>query len=589
MPSRAFNLGETVPVRVRIPLGSPYERVVLRSMTDGEVRTVPAVLTDKSDQDEWYEAPLLLHNPVTRYRFMLITGDETFDWLNGTGVWSYDVSDAFDFTITTYGAAPDWARESVVYEIFPDRFARSAEADHREVPDWAVPTPWDQTPEAGRDSVYELYGGDLAGIEDNLGYLADLGVRALYLTPIFPARSAHRYDASTFDEIDPLLGGDQAFTSLTTAAHERGMRIVGDLTTNHTGDSHEWFVQAGSSTSPADFYLWHAPGDHVSWQGVSSLPKLNWSSPGLRERFIDGPGSVVGRWLQSPYNLDGWRIDVANMTGRYRDQDLAHEVARTIRATIASIRPDGVLVAEHMHDASEDLRGDGWQSAMNYAGFTRPVWNWLAAPGNTLNYLDLPIAIPRRGGREIARTIREISARLPWQVAANQWNNLGSHDTPRLLTILGADEHLMEIAAGLLMTYLGVPMIFAGDEWGATGTNGEHGRRTMPWNDLTTSDHPLRRRYRDLIHLRNEHRALQHGGLRWVFQEDDALAYLRETREETILVLASRAPWAGAQLPPLRGLEEAQLIYGTTDLIGHGTTWRLPPDGPNFAVWKLPT
>jgi glycosidase len=155
---------------------------------------------------------------------------------------------------------------------------------------------------------------------------------------------------------------------------------MGDLTTNHTGDAHEWFVaaRADPSSPEAGFYFFDEhPDRYASWLGVASLPKLDQSSPELRRRLYDGPGSVVARWLEA--GLDAWRIDVANMTGRHGAQDLAHDVARTLVATARAARPDVWVLAEHGHDATGDLRGDGWHGTMDYAGFTRPVWTWLAA------------------------------------------------------------------------------------------------------------------------------------------------------------------------------------------------------------------
>ena len=201
----------------------------------------------------------------------------------------------------------------------------------------------------------------------------------LYLTPVFPARSNHRYDASTFDHVDPVLGGDEAFAALVEAAHARGLRVMGDLTTNHTGDAHEWFLaaRADAASPEAGFYSFDEhPERYASWLGVTSLPKLDQSSPELRARLYDGPGSVVARWLEA--GLDAWRIDVANMTGRAGAQDLAHDVARTLVATARAVRPDAWVLAEHGHDAGGDLQGDGWHGTMDYAGFTRPVWTWLA-------------------------------------------------------------------------------------------------------------------------------------------------------------------------------------------------------------------
>ncbi|PPK98470.1 alpha-glucosidase [Kineococcus xinjiangensis] len=591
VPRLPSALGETVRLRVRVPRSSPYAGVALRWVTDGEAAAETATVVAEDESDTWYEAQLPFENPVTRYRFVLLRADGGFDWLNGSGVHSYDPPDTFDFALTRFGTPPQWARAGVVYQIFPDRFARSADADARPVPAWAQPQPWDAEPAArGHLTSRQFYGGDLRGIEEHLDHLAELGVGTVYLTPVFPARSCHRYDAASFDEVDPLLGGDEALASLSAALHERGMRLVGDLTTNHTGDAHEWFTaaRADARSVEAGYYLWRShPDDYVSWLGVPSLPKLDWSSPELRKRFADGADSVVARWLQPPVSLDGWRIDVANMTGRHRDTDLAHDVARTVRGTMEAVRPDGLVVGELMHDGTADLTGDGWHAGMNYAGFTRPVWTWLAAPDNGVGYLGMPVTIPRRSGEDSARAMREFSAMVPWQVATSQWNSLDSHDTPRLLTLL-RDEALVEVAVGLQMTYPGTPVVYAGDEWGLQGETGEHGRVPMPWDDPARRDPRLHELYRELIALRNDHPALQEGGMRWLLVSQDALAYLREDESESLLVLAARAEWEGAELPAdLPGLDSAVLLRGGPDLQRDGTAVRLPGTGPALSVWRL--
>ena len=218
------------------------------------------------------------------------------------------MADADDFVLTTDPGGPEWHLGSVAYEIFPDRFASSGTT--ADAPAWAVPRNWDEPPTGrGKETQFELYGGDLGGIEARLEHVEKLGANMLYLTPFFPAGSTHRYDASSFEHVDPLLGGDEALRSLVRAAHGRGIRVVGDLTLNHSGVGHEWF------TNERDFYFFDEklPSGYASWLGIGSLPKLNWSSALLRERMQE----VAKRWLD--VGLDGWRIDVANMTGRHRD------------------------------------------------------------------------------------------------------------------------------------------------------------------------------------------------------------------------------------------------------------------------------
>jgi alpha-glucosidase len=334
------------------------------------------VLDRVDEHERWYVAEVEVHNPVANYRFLL---DEPggYRWVNGQGLHERDVPDASDFRVTVHPPAPAWAPDSVVYQVFPDRFATSGL--DQPFPEWAIPAAWDDEPLASGPGVgQQLYRGDLRGIEQRLDHLERLGVDVLYLTPVFPGRSNHRYDASTFDHVDPVLGGDEAFASLSAAVHARGMRLMGDITTNHTGVGHEWFrrAQADRASEEATFYYWTEDG-YVGWLGHSSLPKLDYSAPALARRMIDGPNSVVARWMRPPFSLDGWRVDVANMTGRYRDQDLTHDIARTLRRTLQAENPEALLVSEHFHDASNDLVGDGWHANMNYNGFSRPVWTWL--------------------------------------------------------------------------------------------------------------------------------------------------------------------------------------------------------------------
>ena len=586
VPAGTPGLGDVVPVRLRVPAGYGEDAVHVRYVHDGEPFLAEAQPDGEDGADRWYVAEVPVHNPVTSYRF-LVDHPAGYRWVNGRGTHHRDVPDAADFRLTTYEPGPDWLRDGVVYQVFPDRFARSAEAASRELPGWARPAhSWDAEPPAdGRETAATVYGGDLRGIAERLDHLERLGVDVLYLTPVFEATSVHRYDAASFERVDPLLGGDAALAELSAAVHARGMRIMGDLTTNHTGSAHEWFEQArvDRSSPERDFFYWSGE-EHVGWKGMPWLPKLDYSSAALARRMVDGHDSVTARWLAEPFALDGWRVDVANMTGRYGAQDDARRVARLMRKTMAALRPDLALVAELSHDPSADLAGDGWHATMNYAAFTRPVWSWLRPAGG--NVWELPVRVSRRPAADMVAAMRDFSAAVPWQVAARQWNLLGSHDTPRIRTLLGGDRALQEIAVGLLATLPGTPMVFAGDEIGAEGTNGEHSRTTMPWDDGARWDSSTFELYRALLALRRSSAALRLGGLRWLDVGPDAVAFLRETREESVLVLAARAAWPGSRLPAVAS--EGENLYGGAPLrVDDDGTAHLPGDGPGLQVWRV--
>lgn len=587
VPPGTPSLGDVVPVRLRVPSGSGESSVHVRYVHDGEPFTAPARLDSRTEHDSWYVAEVPVHNPVTSYRFLL-DHPEGYRWVNGRGTHHRDVPDAADFRLTIHEPGPDWLRDGVVYQVFPDRFARSADAASRELPSWALPAAsWDAEPPAeGRETATTVYGGDLRGIAEHLDHLEHLGVDVLYLTPIFEASSVHRYDAATFERVDPLLGGDAALAELSAAVHARGMRIMGDLTTNHTGLGHEWVDRARADpTSPeADFYYREdSETGLVGWKGMPWLPKLDYASAELAHRMVSGPDSVTARWLSEPFALDGWRVDVANMTGRYGAQDDASHVARLMRTTMAALREDLALVAELSHDPSADLAGDGWHATMNYAAFTRPVWSWLRPESGSV--WELPARAVRRPAGAMVAAMRDFSSAVPWQVAARQWNLLGSHDTPRIRTMLDGDRALQEVAVGLLATMPGTPMLFAGDELGAEGSNGEHARTTMPWDDPTRWDSTSLELYRSLIALRRSSEALRRGGLRWLDLGPDAVAFVRETATEAVLVLAARAPWSGARI---RGVARAgENLYGGAELAADDDGLRLPGDGPGLQVWRL--
>jgi alpha-glucosidase len=601
VPWDAARLGERVPVFVRVPRSDGAARVVARLTHDAEPSYAEGHVDRQTGHETWYRCDLELRNPLTNYRFLLDGGPRGYRWLNGTGVHGHDVPDADDFRISTAPPPPEWAQDAIVYQVFPDRFARSTAADERPPPPWAHPADWDDPVVwRGDDVSRQLFGGDLDGIVEHLDHVASLGADALYLTPFFPAESNHRYNASSFDEVDPLLGGDKALARLSEAVHARGWRLLGDLTANHCGDTHEWFrrAMADPAAPERDFFYFDPPesNGYLGWLGVLTLPKFRHSSAELRRRLLAGPDSVAGRWLRPPYDLDGWRVDVANMTGRHGGDDHNAAVARTLRATLAEADRETLLLAEHCHDASADIAGDGWQGAMNYAGFTRPVWSWLRHPdwrhpdGMTPNFLGLPVEIPPLGAETLMRTMRAFTAAAPWRSTATSWSLLSSHDSARVRTIVG-DSRTGEVAAGLLFTLPGAPMIFAGDEIGMPGLLGEDARRPFPWNRRESWDQAALRYYRELGALRRTHHCLRRGGLRWVHADGDALAYLRESVHERLLVLAARAPHDAVVIPTeLLGLDgEAGSVYGGAPPLqpGAGGVVTLPGDGPTFQVWRL--
>ena len=581
-------LGERVTVWLRVPHAEGATRVWVRTTPDGEPHFVAAVVDRSTPHETWWRTDIEVRNAVTNYRFLLDGGPAGYRFVNGTGVHARTVSDTSDFRLSAYSPPPPWLADTSFYQVFPDRFA-SSDAP-RKWPPWAAVAAWDDPVATdGARAVRQVYGGDLAGVEAHLDHLASFGAGGLYLTPFFPAPSSHRYDAETFDHVDPFLGGDDALAHLVRSCHDRGIRVIGDLTINHVGARHEWFraAQADPASVEAGFFHFRDhPDDYEAWFDVLSLPKLDLRNPELCRRLLAGPDSVTARWLRPPFDLDGWRVDVANMAGRLRDVNVNREVAGTMRATMAATKPDTYLVAEHAYDASRDLDGDGWHGVMNYLSFTRPVWCWLRRDDAEVKFLGDPLPVPRFGGHETAASLQEMLAVQPWRSTVSGFNLLGSHDTTRFRSVCGSAARQVA-GAGLLYTLPGVPMVFAGDELGVTGVDGDGARQPMQWDERRWDDEVVGA-YRQLGALHRSSSALRHGGLRWVHVGDDVLVYLRESRDERLLVQIGRAHHDPIVInaEALDG-DVGPRRFGTGDVVHcHGTVV-LPAAGAAVNVWEL--
>lgn len=578
-------LGDVVTVSVELPSDEhPIGDAWLRHVRDGEQGWAEGV----RDGDRiHFEVPCT--QDVVNYRFHLDTPDGP-RWLNGSGLIDLDPTDNDDFRLCTTGAPPSWITDHVWYQIFPDRFATSGEHRTADGPDqeWVQWAEWDDPVASGPDAMTQLYGGDLDGIVAKLRHLVDLGVGAVYLNPVFPARSNHRYDATTFDQVDPLLGGDEALVRLSRAATDVGLKVMTDLTLNHTGDAHEWFraAQADASSVEAGFYHFtDHPDQYESWLGVASLPKLDHRSAELRRRYYEGPDSIVAKYLGAPFDMAGWRIDVANMTGRLGPLDMNQQVARTVRRTMNDTAPDAWLVGEHFFDASRDAPGDGWHGVMNYAGVTRPIVSWLGEFTSLSAFMPGP-GQPPRDGVGMARSMDAIRAAMPWQVTMASMSLLGSHDTARWRSMATSDEVAL-VGFGLLLSLPGTPTLLYGDEVGLEGLSSEAARRTMPW-DESNWDRRFLTSYRSLIAIRNGHEALRTGGFRWVHTEPDAVVFLRETADERLLIRAARASTAPLSIPDeLLKASDIVPVHDAPALHPADGVVTLPGDGPGFSIWQL--
>jgi neopullulanase len=430
---------------------------------------------------------------------------------------------------------PEWVKDAVFYQIFPDRFARSPT-----VPKPRNLEPWDSPP-----TRYGFKGGDLLGIVEHLDYLQDLGITALYLNPIFQSAANHRYHTYDYYEVDPLLGGNGAFRTLLEESHRRGMRIVLDGVFNHASRGFFQFnhiLENGAASPYLDWFIingWplhaydqdRAP-NYAAWWGLHALPKFNTDVGEVRE-FLFG---VAAHWVQQ--GIDGWRLDVP---GEIRDDEFWREFRRRVKG----VNPDAYIVGEIWHDARHWLQGDQFDAVMNYL-FTKACLSFFV--GRELNLAltsgvgYYPIQPVTADG--FAWAIDDLLGLYPSQVTQAQLNLLDSHDTARLLTLAGNDESALRLAWLFMMSYPGAPCIYYGDEIGMVGGKDPDCRRAFPWDERQWNRH-LRDYVKGCIALRKAHPALRRGDFRRLYAQGQVYAFARQLGEQSLIGVlnVSQMPW----------------------------------------------
>ena len=580
-------IGDSVTLKVRVPNDYLFEKAMLRIYHDGEPRIFEMKLSSKTEVESWYQVKVQILNLQSSYRFAFI-GRGKYEWLNARGLFDHDVHSNNDFQIVAIPGNPEWIKSSVFYQIFPDRFARSGKVNI--TPDWAYPREWDLLPRGrGKFTGQELYGGDLYGVQEHLDHVTELGANGIYFTPIFPSQSNHRYDATSFDHVDPILGGDKAFQSLIKVAKKNGIRILGDLTSNHCGAGHAWLAKAKKDKKSKErtYFFWDKSikWGYVGWYGLESLPKLNYASKALRKAVYEGNNSIVKKWISPKFGMAGWRIDVGNMTGVQGAENHHVEVMQGIRQAMQEVNPDTWLVAENGDFIASDLNGLGWQGAMNYQGFMRPFWNWINRnPEITGGFQGLPFAMPKINGKQLVESIQEFNASIPWRSLTASMMLLDSHDTARFRTVVLGDIQAHKTAMTMMLSYPGVPSIFAGDEIGLEGSWGEDARRTINWEDRSGWDTEFFAEVKKLVKLRKTQDALINGGLRWVAVENDYIAYLRESKKQSLLVLVSRGPINATIDLSTFGYEVTKTLYGHEV---KGEIFSIKSDSAIQGVWEV--
>lgn len=527
------------------------QRITLRAEEDNEELSLPMQRPRQAPQPgvvAWRgEISLASGQPRRRYSFKLLWADHQ-RWFTPQGFTRFPPARLEQFAIDLPDAGPQWVADQVFYQIFPDRFARSAARDadqdavyyHHAAGREIVRKAWDD-PLTGEAGGSTFYGGDLDGISEKLPYLKQLGVTALYLNPVFAAPSVHKYDTEDYRRVDPQFGGDAALLRLRHNTQRAGMRMILDGVFNHTGDSHPWFDrhQQGSGgaghdpDSPwRDWFTFSEEGQAHNWLGYASLPKLDYRSTSLVNEIYAGEDSIVRHWLKAPWSMDGWRLDVVHMLGEGGGarNNLQHIAGITQAAKQA--QPEAFVFGEHFGDARQWLQADAEDAAMNYRGFTFPIWGFLA---NT----DISYDPQKIDAQTCMAWMDNYRAGLSHQQQLRMFNQLDSHDTARFKSLLGKDIARLPLAVVWLFSWPGVPCIYYGDEVGVDGNNDPFCRKPFPW-DPALQDTQLLALYQRMAKLRKAHQALRYGGCQVIYAEDNVVVFVRVYKQQRVLVAINR-------------------------------------------------
>lgn len=437
--------------------------------------------------------------------------------LSGCGLAPFAGARAQDAGVRAQALAgtPDWAKNAVFYQIFPERFANGDRAN-----DPKGAEPWGATP-----TFDNFMGGDLDGVTQKLPYLKELGVNALYFNPIFAASSNHKYNTRDYMHVDPAFGGDAAFSRMLKAAHGLGMKVVLDGVFNHTGDDSPLFQDCVAKGEKSPYWNWYTiwgfpvtttpKPNYNAWWGFGTLPQLRAAANPEVQKYLY---SVEEHWLRQ--GIDGWRLDVPNEI----DSD---DFWRTFRKKARAINPEAYIVGEIWEDADRWLQGDQFDSVMNYV-WRKHMLGFFAHGTMNVDQFDWGLEALRK--------------KYAPEVTGAMFNILGSHDVPRFLTEAGGDVSKLKLAVLFQMTYPGAPVVYYGDEIGMQGGKDPDNRRAFEWTE-SRQNRDLLGFYRKLIALRNAHPVLRTGTFRSIRRHNDLglFGYVRELGKDKVAVLVNNS------------------------------------------------
>ena len=522
--------------KLSIAFSLSVDKAVLKYDSDsGLVFSTPLIEDGLFNGMKKYSAFVPVNNDdrLFRYYFAFFLSGASF-YYSRLGITRYVPNINDRFSLITGITPPKWVSSSTCYQIFPDRFNNGdktigAKAGEYEFDGWSVTTPaWNEEPKEWKEShCADFYNGDLRGIGDKVEYLKSLSVDTIYLNPIFSSESVHRYDTLDFFSVDPKLGGDEALSELVSLMHENGIKVILDISINHTSMNGVWMKRALEDplSKEREFFYFREDGTPESWQGVKTLPQLNYNSQMLRDYMYRNEDSVMKKYLKEPFSIDGWRLDVAPEVARRDKDQLTYEVWREINTELRKIKRDVYLVGEDWDDSSEYLYGDMWNGTMNYYGSGRPLREWMGECDRFLSTSFTPLLDKEWSGEELASALNEAVLSAPCQTPYLQMNLIDSHDTPRLQN----DERVFDrdIYKGVLLAlYIlpGMPSNYYGDEILLKGKidSNEGARYPMEWDEekmdkdilsYTREIGRIRREYKDMAFSSSRVTSLSSGAI----------------------------------------------------------------------------
>lgn len=484
------SIGEKVKISLRLLEGAPAEKIFLRRISNGAEQYIEMKLTKVLAGLAYYTAETAMNEPRLSYYFVIACKDVIYFYTQA-GITTYVPDDKHNFTLLSFYDQPDWVKGAVYYQIFPTSYK-----DH---------------------SLY--------GVIEKIPYLKELGVTAVYLNPIFTAPSEHKYDCSDYFHVDETLGGDEALASLSRALHENGLKLILDISINHTGIEYSWVKEK------RHFYYKDDDGTLKGWAGYKGLPVLDYRNEELKDLIYRGKDSVLRKWLRPPYDIDGWRFDVGDVFGRNDDVQMADQLWQEVCSAIREEKKDAMIIGEHWGDCTEYLQGDLWNAPMNYFGFGRIIRQFAGLPDLFLERNDTLKKVPyKMTAQDLVKRTDEFYSLIPQVIADCSMNLFDSHDVPRAHNCEEIDEDKWQSMIMSQFLWTGIPCIYYGDEIGIDGyTHHDLGFRfAMPCDEEDARKNSWQfKNYQLLNNLRRNEPAFAQGGRKVLFADGKIFAISR--------------------------------------------------------------